>query len=444
MNPSAKSFVTLISLLLCYKVTFNESITIEPDYPKTGLSLIPQNITNLQVSTKYLAYKFNLSSLEYVLTSYSNLKDVCRENKTLTSIFQNEVEHNTLWNKTGLSIKVDKNDISEIKVDFIYNRILDSKIDSFNLRLNRSSTCSTFQELVKFYVITNRILNGMARGNISIILDIFNEDFILSDLRRNLMNYSQVSHEPFHPFDTSDYFPSNFFDFVDIKYHYENYQVSVLLSLPLYKSFMLYKIFPKPLASKYATYIINTHMKYVFMYGNETEFFTGENFSRNCFVFNDKRFCKRVRNIAICEDRALNRLEPGYECLKRLPRKNMITQIGRNTYFAIHSPMMIQINCSRGKFLIQMTDNTRIIDNYECSLNKSDFVYNPNHLGFYKIYMIEEENLTFFKYDEYGFEGYFELIWNIIGFISLILCLVNVFKYSKKKIMTRFMKKTYL
>ena len=155
MNPSPRTFIILFSLILCYKVAFNVSIIIEPDYPRTGLSLVPINLTSLQVSTKYLAYKFNLSSLEYVLVSYVNLKNVCKENKTLSDIFQHEVEHNTLWNKTGSSKKIDRSNIFEIDVDFIYNKIFDSKIDTFNLRVNRSSTCSTFQELVRFYVITN-------------------------------------------------------------------------------------------------------------------------------------------------------------------------------------------------------------------------------------------------------------------------------------------------
>ena len=63
------------------------SFEIKTDNPKSGVIFVPSETINLHSSEKHLSYEFNISSMEYILTSYSRLRNMCKKNKTLTNVF---------------------------------------------------------------------------------------------------------------------------------------------------------------------------------------------------------------------------------------------------------------------------------------------------------------------------------------------------------------------
>lgn len=309
-------------LLLILILDCSLTIDIKPDNAQGGIAFIPFELANLQDSTKYVSYSFNLSSVEYILTSYSKLKNNCSENRNLSDFFEFEVEKNIYWNRSSMEPIIDKSNILETKVTFLYDVILNSYIDTFILNLNKQEKCQTFERMVRYFQVINKRLNELSMLNTTALEEVISKKFIMRDIRKLLTDYNIKNNS--HPFDTLYSFPTNFFDFVDFNYNYGNYQVSLTLSIPLYRKETLYKMFPKPLVGKYAPYIMNTEAKYAFLTLNDSIFYTENDLKENCFWYDKQFYCTKSNYLSDCEDKIINDKQPDKECFTRLPRTNLI------------------------------------------------------------------------------------------------------------------------
>lgn len=413
-------------MFMGYITTFE----IRPDNRHSGIDFMDFEEVKVLDSEKYLAYRFNISSMENILTSYTFLKNICKHNDTLNKIFQNEVEHNILWDKNNLEPEFDKSDILEINNPFLYDSVLNSKINLFNFEKNMLATCKNFEVLVHYFLIMNQGLNELSKLNKTTIVEVINEFNIIQDMTNLLV--SQVSDKEFLPFVMTEKLPANFYDFVKVNYYYDKYQVSIIFSIPFYRNVMLLEVFPKPFIARYSPYILNTEMKYAFILGNESFFYTKSQLNESCFENMGNKYCTKIYNQAYCEKNLVANVESEIECFTRLPRKNMITQIGDTIFFTVFKPMIVQFNCFNGQYLVQMTSHSKLTNNFDCTINTTDFHYIPNSLKKYDIHVMNHTNSTNSYWESEEFYSFLEdasKVFAILGFVitfyeiySCIMC----------------------
>lgn len=355
--------------------------------------------------------------------TYHNMKNLC-ENGSLYQEFKNEIENNMIWNRKTPEITIDNN-ILNIEIKILYDMTLNANIDSYNSNADRNFECEIFELITYRFIHLNQLLNRLSTSNVAVLEELINFKQIMNNVR-DLLRYDESN--LIQPFNTLTDKPYNFFIFTKYHFYKNNFEITLYLGIPLYEEMDLVRIFPKPILKKFSPYVLNMEAEYAVLSKNESIFYTYESLSKNCLWQMKKFYCAQPQEKFDCEGRAISGSEIDINCFSRLPSKNIITQVGANSYFLILSPITIHIKCEGWEIIVKIQNNSKILDNFGCSISHANFNYTPFFSKSYEIY-VSNDNIDI---DCKG--NLIELCLSIIFYIlSTILVIINAHRYLKSR-----------
>lgn len=153
-----------------------------------------------------------------------------------------------------------------MKIDFIYDKILNNNIDAFNIDDDPESECETLFRMAQNFNQMNSDLNKLARLDITSLDDTISLKSIASDIENMIAlmdkNLYVLSLD-------MNNFESDLFKFAKFNFYQDNYSITLAFSFPIYKNITLFDFYKKPIVKNNKNYLLNT--SYVF-YSWKTDF----------------------------------------------------------------------------------------------------------------------------------------------------------------------------
>lgn len=242
-------------------------------------------------------------------------------------------------------------------------------------------------------------------------------------------------------------FRAEFWRFVKSTFYYNNNTVFIEFEIPFFnpKQVDLFLLRPKPIIWKKNAYLFNTTLQYAIIDSNEKTLFTNTDFYKNCLLSLNSLYCKtmQMRNNS-CFDMILNLNEQNFDgkCFTSLLNKNMITQIEKQLYFTIFTPLDILISFLNFEYPLRIENSSKIIENIEYNISTSFFKFNTRNQGKYEIFN-EDNLLQDFKTHNFEFKKPFMgrlfailfdvlLLISIFGLLTLLIRVIEFTYYELK------------
>lgn len=358
-------------------ISHTNQLEIRGDDSKNSLLITPYASINLYESAHYLLYTFDVYAIQYIVSWYKNLNEVCQNQSDILNPLRNEIETNMEWTLYNPFILRGEN-LYRIKFDLQSNILLEQNLNWFNSDIGKYR-CLALEKLTQNFIRLNRSLNKLFKLNASAILEIMSLDILSIDVEQLLRNSSSGSLDFIYPFDFSKSFSERFFQFTRFSFYQNNYTVFLLFEIPSYEPVFLNRMHTIPIIINSNPFLLKTSQEFVISNHNRHFFYKNQTLDSHCFWSGSQRYCFRPSGNWSCELDHMKSIYTNTKCLKRLPRNNMITQIMSDTYFTVFKPLAVQVHCLNSEFMIQIRTSSKFINNWICSLNTSFFNYNQQN-----------------------------------------------------------------
>lgn len=267
----------------------------------------------------------------------------------------------------------------------------------------------------------NNELNRLARLDFTFLDKIINFKKIKKDAIAEMMN---VNEKQYHiPFNLSNCSIREFFKFTKFNFYYEDMFITLSLELPVYRATNLFTLFEKPIIYKDRPFLLNTTKKYVYFTNGNPIFIDDEHITKYCFYSNNMNFCEILMNTSMCEAETFYMNLKSEKCLKKLPIKNAITKINADLYVTVLTPIVLQIDCGQGIYMIKLDKHSKLTNDKNCTVNTTQFSFNPNisPQKKYDIYFLEFQDVSSFDASTiYLWEFYFSIVYVTLTIIIYI------------------------
>lgn len=364
-------------------------IEIYNDNSENGLIFSPHSKIYVEEFKKYLFYKFDVTSAQYIISWEKKVTQMCTLNNTKTFKFNTE---QNFWNRFNPEPNISSDIVERIKIDFNYDRILSNNIEAFNIDDDVDSECETLFRMAQNFNTMSANLNKLARLDTSSLDEIVSFRQILHDAERiiNELNRNQYS----VAFNFSSNSISDFFKYTKFNYYHDSFSITLAFSIPIYKNVTLFEVFKKPFIQDNIPFLLRSDKKFAYFLAGKTIFLNDNYFLKHCYSKNGKDFCSIPLEHFPCEFKALNLEKIPKECLVRLSRKNMITRIGNDLYISPFKPIIFSVDCEFGKHMIRIDKHSKITNEMECNLNSTYFSYNPKNFteSNYDLFVLDPAN----------------------------------------------------
>lgn len=361
MTTQIPKLCFVLGLLQCFNALY-----IERDSASTPFIYYTDRKIEFETYETEFSYKINFSIINDIKNEYNNISKTCEFTITL---YHNLFNAEMFWNnKTNYTIpnknlfNIEPTNIRQLKNDF----------DNYKLENKTDEKCKFLSSIAEQLYMFNNELNRLKKSQYSTISNIVAMETLLA----HSYNFTLVENTT-NPLDFSHWFISNFLNYTKISLAMGNDNVYLTIKIPLFKTFTLSKIYPKPILYNGIPHIYNTQSEYKIQSQLGLNYFS--NFNENCFYANNKTFCKKLQKQNYCDDQYITQLSNIFDidCFTRLPLKNIITQIKNNIYFLIFEPMTINITCDGFQQAIHITQPSKIQDN-RCTINSEIFNFDSN------------------------------------------------------------------
>lgn len=214
----------LLTCILLSSRMFSSQLELLEEDSQTGILISPFNRINIRIATQSLAYTFNISSVNYILTWQDNLKSMCIDRTDIATPVENEIK-NIHWNISKPFNQRNFTSGKNLNVTLFHNELINAHVEALRNENGEVHECLHLYKIVQNFVLMNRILNEMAKLNTSVFKEIFSLDHLLLDvrslLRGTFKNYS-------YPFDFSYSFSQEFFKYTTLSF-YTYFDISNLI-----------------------------------------------------------------------------------------------------------------------------------------------------------------------------------------------------------------------
>lgn len=404
---------------------------------KQKLITSPFATANLYKSAHYLLYNFDVQSIHYIVSWYKNLNKVCQNQTEILSPLTNEIEANMKWaiykpfNLKGENLK-------RIHFHLLSNEVLEQNINWFNSDVGEYA-CIALRKLALNFVKLSQHLNELFNGNAKALMELMSLEHLSIDVQDivndSKRNNNDSSSSFTYPFDFSNNFPEKFFQFTRFSYYQDNYTISLLFEIPFYETVFLNRIHTIPIVINLDPYILKSFQKYVIEKNGIQIFYDDQTLDSHCFWSDKRRFCYMPIGNRDCERDYMNQVYSKSECLEKLPRKNMITQIVDKTYFTIFEPLVVQIHCLESDFLLKILSDLKFDNNLLCSINTTFFEYGPQKLSQGLFISQNENEIIDFSDGKYvKLESYLNFVSLVAMALFNVLTLIAAFFYCKRRV----------
>lgn len=420
-----------MNVLILYSILLTAPLTcleISDEDEQAGILIKPFNTINIQESTTHLAYTFDVSSVKHILnwhnqieTVYSTIKTICNQRHTLVTPFEIEVE-NAHWLKSKPLTK-NITDLKNINMTLFHDAVLKANINLFNEARDEPDECLYMIKIMRNFREMNEILNNLTKLDLSALETIISNEHLLMDIKSLLRGL--LKNNAIFPFDFSINFKRNFLKYTKFTFGYDNFTVTLMFTIPIYKSANVYKMYPKPIVQHSTPRILQTQQKYVVSLNNRYIFFDEITYETNCILLSNMRFCTEPDAEHACEIDVLNKIYSNFNCFKELPTENIIAQIEEETHFTIFTPMIIHITCKNTNFSLRLVKNLKIINDDMCSINTTFFEFSQD-MPIYGIFIAGNSDSDSFWYTQSS-QKQLEIYLNLGYFIVFIVfCGVSI------------------
>lgn len=125
------------------------------------------------------------------------------------------------------------------------------------------------------------------------------------------------------------------------------------------------------------------------------------------------------------------------KCLRKLPIKNIITKISTDLYVTILTPIVLQIDCGQGIYMVKLDKHSKLSNKKNCTINTTQFSLNPNipPQKKYDMYFLDFQDVSSLDASTiYLWEFYFSIIYVTLTIITYIATLCTGIYELKKRI----------
>lgn len=409
------SIISLSIILFLRQVTLLE---IYEDNSENGLIFTPRHTIHVREKDYYLLYSFDATTFQYVFSWKNDAIAKCNDSRI-------HFDSNILWNKSDPEIEF-KTDNKRINMTLLYIERLNNNLNDFQ---GGNNECNTLLQISNNFNTMNNELNKLANSNTNSIENVLSLTDISLEINNILID---LGNNYTLPFSLSYEFKKNFFNFSKFKFFVHEYIVTLAFEFPLYKHNTLYNVYKKPIIYNSEPYILRNIGNFSIIENNVHKFFKSDPLQHNCNQIINKYFCEKPMLNTFC-----NTSDDSSKCLARLPKRNIITNVNKKFFITIFQPVLIQVTCNTGSFVIRLESHARIINNMNCIMNSTFFRFDPKNPENenYSITIAEPDPENALKFYLEGFETIDNYI--TIGYIIFLIAtyIVTIYlgiKRSKK------------
>lgn len=358
---------------------FSLAINWEPDNDLQGTILQPSRKVHLLDVTKSFIFKFDIRVLKFFEYNKQKILRDCPNDTIEIELFNSALkELNSDWmQNTHYKLK----DGVELVQKPTVLKELQRLQDTF------SSDCSSLKEIHSLILEVNNKLNLAARLNI-VALDYFIGINNIQREARWMVEYHGNKYAvPFN----HHLFTSEFWKHVELNFLYKDNYIFIEVEIPFYtkKKLDLFVVRPKPLIWANQPYLYNISRQYAIVDTSQPILYSEEELNSYCKLMLDTTFCKWDANLQkTCYDVvfALNNKIYDSDCFTPMKRCNMITQIGKNIYFTIFTPLQVWVERFNFKYFTTLPSSMKIIPPIESNISTTFFHLNESRDDAYEIF----------------------------------------------------------
>lgn len=404
-------------------------INVYTDNPENGLFFEPTFKIKIHEHDEYLSYKFDISAANYIISWGKTMSNICSGNR-----FDFDF-HDIYWNKYNPEPNIPEDSINEFKREIKYNTILNNNIEEFNANENETAECEILGKMARNFNKLNRELNRLAKLDFSNLNTSINYDIIITDIKNTVAKFDKKQHS--YAIDTSKETWNEINKYVKINFYRDEIYVILTIQIPIFESILLHELYKKPIILNDVPYLLNSNKKYGFFLKNRVTFLNEDYLIKDCLFVHEEYYCTEPKYNSPCETEIFF-YGRNQTCLTRLPKKNLITRINTILYVSVFKPMIFTIDCDIGKHMIRLDEHSKITNDLKCTVNTSQFSYNPKILleDKYNLFVIEHNtNTELFDMTPLNLmEFYLTLSYVIIIVIIYIITICTSICKLKKKI----------
>lgn len=348
------------------------ALEIQNNNANQGLNFLQNGEINVFHHFEYMYITFDVSSVEYLLNNYQKIDLNCSNGDYLFK------PDNITWNIPTVEPVIEENKIHRYMVRHTYNylTILSiNKLENENLLL--AEECYLLDQISSNFTLINRELNKLADLDVSSIDKIvtFRQ---LAGFIGNMTGELEMSYLlPFSLQNMTD----KVFNYVEFNFFQMDYKVTLSFRIPLYRTQNVFHVVKKPIIYNDNQFILHSIRDLAIFNGTKPVFFSTETLDKKC-TKNRGYFCDNLKEHNECENNVLTDQPLHTDCLSKIDRINSIKRVKNDFYFIVFTPILISVQCESltGTFQYIVRFNTHILirGNTHCSLNTTDFLYDPH------------------------------------------------------------------
>lgn len=338
---------------------------------------------------------------------------------------------NVTWNSTK-SINLRNGEIKTV-----WTSELDMLDGYTSAILNKD--CSFIPHITQSIIKINEHLNKLATLDFYAIQHFIPSDVFKTDLQQMLKKYKGLY---ITPFTFLEWYTIGLWNYLNPSYHFDGQIIYLQFGIPLYLDRLetLFQVNPKPIIFNNNAYIFKTDTKYAILGRSEIIHFTETLYSEYCFSSFRAIFCKQIKKRSgECDilyiDKNIDQFHT--ECFTELPNNNMITQVGRDLYFTIFSPVNLIVTFHTLQYGLRVLESSKLIHQIDYKINASFFYFDSKNEPKYEIF-IEKKNE-----DEYIFYTFKFPSKDYVIIVEIFILLI-IFKLIDIIYFLRFKKKIYV
>lgn len=397
-------------LIILVRSTF--SITIEPDSELNGIVYLPFKGIYNQIHTEYLTYKFNASLMSYITENRNVLEQTCPDNIMNLQLYDTTMQNmGTIWNSSETIFDTN----NTIKINPTIFVSLESKIRSFS-----KTNCGLIELINADLININTQLNKLADSKLTSLHELISLERFQSDVMTLVYKNDKKYKVPF----TQKLFTSEIGKYISYKYYFDSKMVYIQFEIPFFDitAYKLYQIYTKPIIWENSAYIFNTSIKYATIDSPWLTIFTESEYQRLCEPSIQSIYCKTPKTqsdhcFADIANRRTNNFK--LDCFNKLKAQNMITQIGKQIYFTIFSPIELRITDHSLFYTTSISHTSKIIEKINYNITTSFFSFTPGGGDKYEIFY-DNKQLNDNLFHKFNFRGRNELLFFTIVILLLI------------------------
>lgn len=418
-------FLTIISLA-------SNSLQLEFHRENTdnGLEFNLYDLINVRDKNLTLYFQFDISIIRDIIEKRQKLAKKCPSNPKLLEPLELEFQFNTKWADNETSFELKNGTSKLIQEKFYHIEILKGffiNIDSLN------NTCDVLKSIISYFSQVNLILNHASKLNTTLVKDMINPKILITGVKHFLKDTQR-----YVDFILNTDNLEIFFNHTTMKFHYNNYKVTLGFEIPVYRLTNLYTVHKKPFLIREDPYILKTQTKFAIFNGEYPMFYSDRNFDTYCFHVNDTYFCSIKPKM---DDTCTYELFQGIfheNCLEKLPEKNTITKINDSFHCIVFGSLTLRTICNGTTSLWKLKNHTKIINTkHDCHLNNSFFEYDPKiQHKTYEIFTSNSPDYLEYELYRYSIPAQIKIyiaitIFTIIVMILLVIVSIGFLKWNE-------------